>query len=244
MVASVLSRASASVLDFVLPARCAGCGDVVGEAGEFCPDCWGAIDWLGSGGCERCAMPLSGPQHELCAACEAKPPLVERTVAAVRYDDLTRTLALKLKYGRRVGLAKVMGRAMARHVNTEEGMIIAPVPLHTGRLWRRGFNQAALLAREIGRRTGGEVIQDLLERKRATMPMTNMSPSQRDRNVRGAIDLRKGRQVEGRTIILIDDVRTSGATIEACARPLLKAGARRVESVLWARVVRPRDVTR
>lgn len=189
-------------------------------------------------------MPLEGPEHGVCAACEAKPPLVERTVAAVRYDDITRTLALKLKYGRRVGLAKVMARSMARHVQVEEGALIAPVPLHPGRLWRRGFNQAGLLAREIGRRTGCEVMQDLLERKRATLPMTNMTPAQRDRNVRGAIAVRNGKNVEGRTVILVDDVRTSGATIEACAKPLLKAGARRVEAVLWARVVRPRDITR
>lgn len=244
MVVSVLSRASGAILDFVLPARCAGCGDVVGLPGEFCPDCWGAIDWLGSGGCERCAMPLEGSEKGICMACEAKPPLVARTTAAVRYDDMTRGVALKLKYGRRVGLVKVMGRAMARNLPPDRDAIIAPVPLHPGRLWKRGFNQAGLLAKEIGRQVGGEVVSDLLQRKRATKPMTHMTPAQRERNVRGAIVMRDGKDVRGRTVILVDDVRTSGATIEACAKPLLKAGAARVEAVLWARVVKPRDVTR
>jgi len=180
----------------------------------------------------------------MCLACEVKPPLVTRTIAAVRYDDTTRGLVLKLKYGRRVGLAKVMARAMARGLADASEAIIAPVPLHRGRLWQRGFNQAGLLAREIGKVAGGEVVPDLLLRKRATEPMTKMTPAQRDRNVRGAMALRDGKDVAGRRVILVDDVWTSGATIEACAKPLLKAGAAQVDAILWARVVRPRDVTR
>ncbi|MBW0145502.1 ComF family protein [Sphingomicrobium clamense] len=244
MAATILHRARNAVLNFVLPPRCAGCGDVVGTVGDFCAECWGKIDWLGSGCCERCAAPLEGGEHDICLPCEAKPPLIEKTRAAVRYDDLTRSLALKLKYGRRVGLAKVMGMAMARQVDTSDRPILVPVPLHRWRLWKRGFNQSALLAHEVGRRSNVEVVPDLLQRKRATVPMTNMSTSQRIRNVRGAMAMSPGADVEGRRVILVDDVRTSGATLEACARPLLKAGARRVEAILWARVVRPRDITR
>ena len=244
MAAGLLARASGALFDFVLPARCAGCGDVVGMPGEFCPECWGRIDWLGATGCTRCAIPLEGVEQGVCLACETKPPLVECTVAAVKYDETTRALALKLKYGRRVGLAKVMGRAMARNLPSMPDALVAPVPLHRSRLWRRGFNQAGLLAREVAGHLDAELAADLLVRRRVTRPMVNMTVAQRERNVRGAMALRPGKDVTGRTILLVDDVRTSGATLEACAKALLNAGAGRVEALLWARVVRPRDITR
>lgn len=189
-------------------------------------------------------MPLEATDQTICMACETKPLLISRTHAAVRYDELTRSLALKLKYGRRVGLAKVMGKAMARTLPDDDDAIVVPVPLHRRRLWARGFNQAGLLAREIGRLGRRDVAPDLLQRVRATKPMANMTPNQREKNIRGAFAMRRARDVEGRRIILVDDVLTSGATLDACAKTLLDAGAERVDAVIWARVVRPRDIAR
>lgn len=229
----------------MLPPRCAGCGDVVADPQSFCADCWGEIDWLGTGCCRRCAVPIEGSVHDVCAGCEALPPLIVRTRAVARYDDATRGLALRLKHGRKVGLAKFMGHAMAlRLTDVDEDAVLVPVPLHRARLWKRGFNQAALLAKEIGKHVERPVQPDAIRRIRSTEPMVRMTPAQRQKNVRGAFSVTSPESIAGRSVILVDDVRTSGATLEACAKSLLGAGARQVEAILWARVVRGRDLTR
>lgn len=241
---AILGAMGHAVMDFVLPPRCVACGDITETTG-LCASCFAKVDWLATGCCERCAMPLEGGEHGICLACEAAPPMVAASRAVTRYDDLTRSLVLRLKYGRRVGLVRVMGGAMARRAgDLDRDTLIAPVPLHRGRLWTRGFNQAGLLAREVGRLSHADVAIDLLQRTRATTPMANLTPAQRKKNVRGAIRVNPARDVAGRTILLVDDVRTTGATLEACAKALLAAGAGRVEAILWARVVRARDITR
>lgn len=241
---AILGATGRAVLDFVLPPRCAGCGDIT-ETPGLCAPCFAKVDWLATGCCERCAIPLEATEQGTCLACEAAPPLIAASRAVTRYDDLTRSLVLRLKYGRRVGLVRYMGGAMARRVGElERGTLIAPVPLHRGRLWKRGFNQAGLLAREVGRLGRADVAVDLLQRTRATPPMGKLTPVQRQKSVRGAFRVNPRHDVLGRTILLVDDVRTSGATLEACAKALLAAGAGRVEAILWARVVRARDITR
>ncbi|WP_265571186.1 ComF family protein [Sphingomicrobium nitratireducens] len=245
MLSSLFGRLGRGLLDFALPARCASCGEIVEHAGSFCSACWTSIDWIGTSGCTRCAMPLEATEQDQCLACESDPPLIEATSAATRYGETSRALALKLKYGRRVALAKAMAAPMARSLEgADRDALLVPVPLHRGRLWQRGFNQAALLARELSRRSGLENDPFVLERTRATRPMTDMTPAQRHKNVRGAFAVVDRSRIEGRTVILVDDVRTSGSTLEACARALLKGGARRVEANLWARVVRPRRLAR
>lgn len=214
------------------------------DGATFCSSCWAEVDWLGEGCCDRCAMPLEGTEQGVCVVCEAKPGVIERTRAAVRYDDLSRTLAMKLKYGRRVGLAKAMGDAMGRLVPDGSNAILVPVPLHRSRLWKRGFNQAALLARRVGRQRDLACDVFALQRIKATAPMVSMNTRQRLDNLRGAFAVRDGNELRDKTVILVDDVRTSGATLEGCAKALKKAGAARVEAILWARVVRPRDITR
>jgi predicted amidophosphoribosyltransferase len=145
------------VLDFALPPRCAGCGVIVDEVHSFCADCWKQIEVLGSAGCVTCGTPLEATAAERCALCLAKPPRIGRTRAAVVYDDLSRSLALRLKYGRKVAVTKTMARYMAPLVGDHpDGAVLVPVPLHRGRLWQRGFNQSGIIARELGRRTGLE----------------------------------------------------------------------------------------
>lgn len=245
MFVSALQQAGARVLDFMLPPRCAGCGDVVADPRSFCADCWGEIDWLATGCCRQCAIPIEGSVHDVCAGCEASPPAIVRTRAVARYDDATRGLAMRLKHGRKVGLAKFMGHAMAlRLADIDEDAVLVPVPLHRARLWKRGFNQAALLAKEIGERVDRPVQPDAIRRTRSTEPMVRMTPAQREKNVRGAFAVNHPERIAGRSVLLVDDVRTSGATLEACAKVLLAAGARQVEAILWARVVRGRDLTR
>lgn len=231
------------LLDFALPARCAGCGTIVGEVHSFCPDCWKQIHFLGDNGCSTCGLPLEATDAELCGACIAVPPRIQRTRSAVAYDDLSRDIAIRLKYGRKVALARTMARYMTSHVACgDEDSILVPVPLHRGRLWQRGFNQSALVARELARQTGLRSEPRLLRRIRRTPPLKGMSLSQRRRTVAGAFSVDPSVNLQGRTVVLVDDVLTTGSTANACARALKRAGAERVELVSWARVIRPAQV--
>ena len=155
----------------------------------------------------------------------------------MEYGEVARHLAIGLKYGRKIALAKAMARYMAPLL---DGMaadaLLVPVPLHRRRLAIRGFNQSLLVARELGRLSSMEIAPRLLRRKRATPPLKGMSFSQRRRTVAGAFEARL--EVAGRSIILIDDVLTTGSTAEACARTLKRAGAARIELLCWSRVVR------
>jgi len=238
-------RLAGQIIDFALPPRCAGCGLIVGEVGSFCAECWTKIEFLGAGGCERCGIPLEATDAGICAACLAQPSPVDRMRAAVAYGEIARSLALRLKYGRKTALAATMARFMAVHLgNYAPGSIMMPVPLHRWRLWGRGFNQAVLIARALAEMKGLSVDCQALVRTRATPPLKAMSLAQRRRTVSGAFALAAGREVKGQTIILVDDVLTTGSTASACARMLKRAGAERVELISWARVVRPAQLMR
>lgn len=233
------------VLDFALPPRCTGCGELVDEVGAFCAACWGKMEWLGNSGCQRCGLPLSGTELDLCGRCLVDPPKLDRIRAAVAYDDLPRSVALRLKYGRKVALARTMARYMAT-LNDEwgEDAIVVPVPLHRWRLWGRGFNQSALVANELARRWGLDCEPQLLRRVRRTKPLKGLNHNQRRKAVAGAFRADASDRFKGRTIVLIDDVLTSGSTAEACARALRRGGAGRVDLICWARVVRPAQLMR
>ncbi len=230
-----------ALLDFALPPRCAGCLAVVDEVDRFCADCWPQLQFLGVGGCQICGIPLEATEADHCAACLARPPPIDRSRAAVAYGELPRAIALRLKYGRKVALARTMARYMAPLREASGGdALVVPVPLHRARLWTRGFNQALLVARHLSQAWGLPIEHGLLRRTRNTQSLKGLSASQRRRAVGGAFAVAPGRSLAGRTVILVDDVLTTGSTAEACARVLRKAGADRVELVSWARVVRPR----
>jgi ComF family protein len=236
------SRLFRSVLDFALPPRCGGCGIIVDDIDSFCGDCWARLEFL-QGGCLRCGIPLKATDAETCGACLAHPPRLDRIRAAVAYGDISRSIALRLKYGRKTALARTMARYMRPLVGELPGdCILVPVPLHRRRLWNRGFNQSAIVAREIGRRTGIPVTVDALRRTRSTPPLKGMGMRQRRRTVAGAFRALDPSRVRGRTVILIDDVMTTGSTANACARVLKRAGAERVDLISWARVIRPMQV--
>ena len=227
------------IVDLALPPRCPGCGTITAELHSFCGECWRTIEWLGDAGCRTCGLPLEATEAETCAACLAQPPVIARTRAAVAYGDATRTLPLRLKYSRKVALAKTMARYMRPLVDTGGDPILVPVPLHRGRLWTRGFNQAALLARELAVQCGLQHNPFTLVRRKRTSTLKGMSPLQRRREVAGAFAVADPAEVGGRKVILVDDVLTTGSTAKACAKTLRRAGAGRIELICWARVVRP-----
>ena len=245
---SALSRAALrTVVDFALPPRCPGCGAIVQDEHGFCLECWSQLVFLGEPCCARCGLPFEhdGGGEAECGACLADPPRFDCARAAVAYGDIPRKVALKLKYGGRPGVAETMARLMERHLprGGGGGAILAPVPLHRWRIWTRGYNQAALIAAALSRRSGLAAVPDLLERTKATPYLRGMSPRERALAVRGAFRVAERRRadVAGRSVVLVDDVHTSGATAGACARALKKAGAAKVGLVCWARVVRGGD---
>ena len=154
-------------------------------------------------------------------------------------------LAIRLKYGRKVAIARTMARYMAPLVEAADGdRVLIPVPLHRSRLWRRGFNQSALVARELSRRLRIDTDLFALRRIRRTPPLKGMGLLQRRRAVAGAFKIVDPARVKGKAVILVDDVLTTGSTAEACARTLKRAGAVRVELISWARVVKPSQLMR
>jgi ComF family protein len=227
------------LVDYALPPRCPGCGAVTDDDHRFCIACWQSLDFLGEPCCARCGMPFPYESGGECAACLADPPRFDRTRAAVAYGEIARKVALKLKYSGRPGVARTIARFMERHVEPGSDAILVPVPLHRWRIWRRGYNQSALVAAALAQRTRLEVELGVLERIKRTPPLRGMGRRQRAQTVRGAFRVPKAMRarIAGRTILLIDDVFTTGATANGCAGALKRAGAARVEIICWARVV-------
>ena len=238
-VSKILRAGSHHALEFALPPRCAGCGVIVDGLHSFCSDCWTGIAWCGEGGCRTCGLPLEATDEETCGRCLVQPPRIARTRAAVEYGDVARALVMKLKYGRKVGAAATMATYMAPLAEVSGETLLVPVPLHRWRLWSRGFNQSALVARALAERLGVEQRSDALRRIRRTRPLKGMGVRQRQREVARAFAVADLSAIGGRHVVLVDDVLTSGSTSDACAKVLLKAGAARVDLLCFARVVRP-----
>jgi ComF family protein len=242
--APALRRSASWLLDAILPPRCLKCGEIVADHGALCGRCWPELRFLGPPCCACCGLPFEFEMGEgsLCAACIAERPRYDRARAALTYDDASRDLILRFKHADRIdGAATFAGwmvRAGAALIDSAD--VIAPVPLHRWRLIRRRYNQAAILANEIGHLRGKHVIPDLLVRRRATPSQGHLGRGQRRRNVAGAFTVHPGgaQVAQGARILLIDDVLTTGATAEACAKTLRNAGASSVDLLVLARVVR------
>lgn len=237
-----LSHAAKLALDVALPTLCVACREPV-EGKGVCANCWAKLSFIAPPFCPRLGIPFvydPGPDM-LSMEAIASPPAYARARAAVRYDDVARTLVHALKYQDRTDLAPAMGGWMARAGREllDDADVLVPVPLHWRRGWSRRYNQSGALARIIERQTGVKVAAEALRRVRPTEQQIGLSRPQRASNVQGAFKVEPDRQhlIAGRRVILIDDVLTSGATVDACARALLRAKAASVDVLVFARVV-------
>ncbi|MBP0617176.1 ComF family protein [Jiella mangrovi] len=227
---------------FLFPAVCAGCQSAVTRAGSVCPSCWAKLRFIERPFCEVLGLPFSYDLGKgfLSAEAIAEPPPFARLRAAVLYQDLAAQLVTALKYGDRTDLVPLMAGWM-RRAGSEliaDAEVIVPVPLHAGRLWRRRFNQSAELGRHVARHSGIAFAPLALKRIKATRTQVGLGQKQRQDNVRGAFRVADPRrfEIEGRRVLLIDDVYTTGATAASAVRALKRAGALDVDVLVFARV--------
>lgn len=235
---SALLQPIRAVADFALPPRCAGCGALSGADHRFCAECWQSLHFLGPPWCAGCRTPFAYDRSAgaLCGACLERPPPHDGTLAAVAYGPVARQVALRLKYAGRTGFAETAARMMARLV-PDHAELLVPVPLDRWRLWGRGYNQAALIADALARLTGVPAGCDALVRTRASHGMRGLGGRQRRAAVKGAFAVADPARVAGRSVLVIDDVQATGATVAQCARVLRAAGAAQVGVMVWARVL-------
>jgi ComF family protein len=236
-----LDAASAAV-DLLIPRQCPVCGVFVQNAG-LCAACWPDARFIAAPLCARCGLPFEydvGPET-WCGACHAAPPPFARARAAMVYDDVSRTLVLAFKHADRLDLTPLVVSWMqsAGGDLLADAQLIVPVPLHPRRLYRRHYNQAAILANALGVAGDIHVAVDGIKRVRHTASQSGLGRKARERNLRRAIAPSSGAraQIEGRRVLLIDDVFTTGATADACTRALMSAGAVQVDVLTFARVV-------
>ncbi len=220
-----------AILDLVYPPRCAACGAPAPE-GPFCGVCAGAVDPVPPG-CGRCGQPGPDP---LCGACLASPPAFDAVRAGGLLGGPLADAIHALKYRNRPALARPLGRWLAARAPVAEGAVVISVPLARGRRLERGYDQAALLADHLARASGaaGRRLRAVLRRVRETPPQVGRTREERARNVAGAFQASGGR-LSGRDVVLVDDVVTTGATADAAAAALRRAGARSVVVVALAR---------
>jgi ComF family protein len=232
------------ILDLALPPLCAACREPV-EGRGLCPGCWSKLSFITRPYCERLGTPFvydPGPGI-LSMEAIADPPAYHRARAAVRFDEISRALVHALKYSDRLDLAPMMGRwlGQAGRELLAEADALVPVPLHWRRLWARRFNQSAMLAAAVSSQTGVPVAVGALKRVKPTAQQVGLSRTERTANVQGAFRVPNDGKaaVTGRRLVLVDDVLTSGATVDGCARALLRAGAANVDVLVFARVAEP-----
>jgi ComF family protein len=239
---SRLRSAGGLALNIALPHLCPACRQLVGQKG-LCAGCWSKLSFIAPPYCERLGIPFAYDPGPGVISLQAitEPPAYGRARAAVRYDDIARTLVHALKYGDRLELAPLMGRWMASAGQEllEHADLLVPVPLHWRRLWMRRFNQSTLLAKAIGYASNVPIAETALKRIKPTPQQVGLSKSERARNVQGAFGVppESKAMIKGKRLVLVDDVLTSGATSDAAARALLRAGALSVDVLVFARVV-------
>jgi ComF family protein len=233
---------AAKTLDILLPPLCLACDAPVTNQGALCTSCWSQIQFVAAPYCTGCGAPFDAPvgDGQICASCLTHPPVFAAARAAMLYNDASKRLILGFKHGDRTHLAETLAGWMQRagHEFWDEAECLIPVPLHRWRLFRRRYNQAALLAQGLGATSGRPVWVDALVRTRPTPTQGHRNCKERQSNVKGAFALNPQfrERIKDKTVVLVDDVLTTGATLNECSQTLLNAGAKNVKVMTLARV--------
>jgi ComF family protein len=229
------------VLDWLLPPLCPATGQDVDVHGTVAAEYWASLRFIRKPCCGRCALPFphdigGSSENLICAGCLDNPPEYRHGRAALVYDDASRKLILRFKHGDQLQAIRTLVPWLleAGADVLKEADVVMPVPLHRWRLLRRGYNQSALLAQRLGK----PVQLDNLQRIKSTPPQGHLKRNERAANVKGAFRVKNHPAILGKTILLVDDVFTTGATLNACARALLDAGAANVDVLAIARVTK------
>jgi ComF family protein len=232
------------VCDIVFPPRCLSCAENTLSAKEtFCSSCLGKIRFISGSLCPICGMPFfaSPAQSHICGNCLENRPFYTQARAMAGFETIIMDAIHKFKYGRNITVGAALASCMADFsfpdFNYSKYSLLIPVPLHIKRLRERGFNQSLLLARKLGKKHRLPVNFSLLKRHKFTLTQTGLNKTEREKNIKGAFAVADIQKIRGKNIILIDDVYTTGATINECAKVLLKAGAEQVAVLTLARVL-------
>jgi len=240
-----------SLLNLLYPPRCRCCRNTISDSDEmcFCRECRQKIREVSHPLCPACGSPFLNTRGEdhLCGACLARPPSFVQARAWACYPhgdegkDPLRSVMQQFKYGRKVSLGRPLGRLLSKGCKGifQESKLdgIIPVPLHPKRLRWRGFNQAVILAKQVSHLWGLPMDPFILLRSTETEPQTQLSEEDRRKNVRGAFSLNPKKTVQGQRILLVDDIYTSGATVNECSRTLIRGGAKEVSILTLARAI-------
>lgn len=241
-IAATLDRLRASLIDTLYPPRCLACSEPTDAPHGLCPTCWRDTDFIAGPACRSCGLPLLGEAgpDDICETCERHPPAWNRGSAAFLYRGAGRSMVLAFKHGDRLDLTRPLARWMAQRGQPllEAADMIAPVPLHWRRLLKRRYNQSAELAKALSALSGTTAVLDLLSRSRSTGSQEGRNRNERFSNQAGAfrVPARHMAQIQGKHILLVDDVLTTGATLTACTEALSTAGAKQVDVIVAARV--------
>lgn len=226
-------------LNILLPPRCLGCESLVEQPGDLCAVCWGKIHFITPPFCAICGAPLPYESEEeiTCGSCISNPPRYERAVSVFVYDDASSKLITRYKYHDQTHATFSYARWMVRAAGelAAKADCIAPVPLHPWRLFTRRYNQAALLAHAISRICQTPYEPQLLKRIKRTSPQTGLARKDRLKNVKRAFTVASNKNIKGKSVLLVDDVMTTGATIQECSHVLKRAGAKQVFVATLAR---------
>lgn len=243
-------RVARAALDMLFPPTCLLCSADVAEAGLLCADCFGRLHPIASPRCDACATPQTAQAYigvdGLCPACERQHPVWAHARAAFLYDKAGRDLILHLKYADRLENARFLAKRMinAGQDILQPDVVLVPVPVHRWRLLGRRYNQAAILAHAVARRGGLRCVPDALVRKKATSRLASFSRQERKTEMVNAIALHPGRSalLAGKSVVLVDDVLTTGATATVCTQVLLDAGVASVSLLVAGRVPAQKEV--
>lgn len=229
-------------LDFLLPPTCPICRQKISESTGLCPKCFSELEFIGLQKCSVCGRPLDAvvPGMAICGSCLKDPPPFHQAISILKYNDVSKKLILAFKHGDHLELTKLLIKLINQNCSQiiEQNDVLIPVPLHWSRLLKRKYNQSAIITHKLALRHKKVYDPTILKRLKATKSQGHLSSKQRKENVKGSFSIKDPKNIQGKNILLIDDVYTTGATVNECTKILLKAGAKRVDVLTLAKVVK------